>query len=195
MYARSIIHRWRNLCGTANIEFQCRAFLYVIQQSLAYRQRLLWTTSFFRRQLKFALHVACKCLIQESILAVTWPWHSLRRLVSRYALPILRCTKYNEYKPPSPSPEWSPIASFFCQLAMENIPQNQTEALHLRPSMELPSAKKPKHMMCEKRTTLKTTEIIQGNNRYGSKGTIRCRKCQQRKGKVFWLYPHGMTEV
>ena len=32
-------------------------------------------------------------------------------------------------------------------------------------------------------------DFIIGNNRFGSKGTVRCRKCQRRKGKVFAQFP------
>lgn len=48
----------------------------------------------------------------------------------------------------------------------------QDALLRRPPSIEFPPAKKPRG-----------PELIRGNNRFGSKGTNRCQKCQQRKGK------------
>jgi hypothetical protein len=51
--------------------------------------------------------------------------------------------------------------------------------------MTEPPAKRPRQ--CEHQTPMMPAlpvEVAKGNNKYGSKGTVRCEKCQKRKGKV-----------
>jgi hypothetical protein len=70
-------------------------------------------------------------------------------------------------------------------LPMDSRMQGQANSLHHQPSIELPTAKKTKYLIWGMSLNNRMGEFIAGNNRFGSKGTIRCMKCQTRKGKVY----------
>jgi hypothetical protein len=67
-----------------------------------------------------------------------------------------------------------------------------TNNVHRQPSLELRSPKKSKYLTIDlQKLITRMGDFVPGNNRFGSKGTIRCQKCQQRKGKVSLLLNFG----